>query len=321
MAATARDSLLPVRIVWNTNNQDKAIATQLVDIESGYSVTGDHRKAFSRLLNIAKARSIILNRRVRLRLFNDLAGVSARLRLYPIAMKCYFNAGRAAGLPDPEGPDINETDLPDDSAFYRGAVTVPSTPVKIETILSSFEDRKDAASYAILVQVKQPAPGKRKSFTGINNVGHMFITLIKYNRDNSIVSRSFGFYPHKSSLFSATPIHPGSPGVIKDDSGHDWDEIAGKFISLRRFRRIIETLQSYDHTAYNLNRNNCTDFGLTMARLGGITIGDTRGRWPLGKGSNPGSAGQSILEGKISNADEDYAEPLFVSNNNVACHR
>ena len=103
MAATARDSLLPVRIVWNTNNQDKAIATQLVDIESGYSVTGDHRKAFARLLNIAKARSIILNRRVRLRLFNDLAGVSARLRLYPIAMKCYFNAGRAAGLPDPAG--------------------------------------------------------------------------------------------------------------------------------------------------------------------------------------------------------------------------
>jgi hypothetical protein len=109
--------------------------------------------------------------------------------------------------------------------------------------------------------------------------------------------------------------------VIKDDSGHDWDEIAGKFISPRRFRKIIETLQSYDNKAYDLNRNNCTDFGLAMARLGGITIGDTRGHWPLGRGSNPGSAGQSLLEGKINNVDGDYADPLFVSNNNIAYHR
>ena len=63
----------------------------------------------------------------------------------------------------------------------------------IETILSSFEDGKDAASYAILVQVlNNHAPGKQKVVYGYQqSMGHMFITLIKYNRDNSIVCRSF----------------------------------------------------------------------------------------------------------------------------------
>ncbi len=312
-----KDSLLPVRIGWNTSSLDRAISAQLVEIESGYRVTCDHRKAFNRLLGLAGARTSIWNRKIRMRLYSDLAGISARLRLYPIAMKCYYNAGHPAELADPGAPGINETDLPEDSALYRWLPIVQSTPVKVQTILASFEDGKEAASYALLVQVKQPSPGKRKSFTGINNVGHMFITLIKYNKDNSVVSRSFGFYPHKSSVFSATPVHPRSPSVIKDDSGHDWDEIAGKFISYRRFRRIIETLKTYDHEGYDLNRNNCTDFGLTMARLGGVAIDDTRGRWPLGRGSNPGSAGQSMLEGKISNVDEDYADAMFVSRNNV----
>ena len=71
----------------------------------------------------------------------------------------------------------------------------------------------------------------------------MFITLIKYNTDNSFVSRSFGFYPRKGSVFSATPIHPSSPSVFKDDALHDWDELAGKFISPITFQKIIDLLK------------------------------------------------------------------------------
>lgn len=259
-------------------------------------------------------RKSMWNNRLRVRLFNELAVVSARLKLYPLAMKCYFKAN----FPDSTPGGMTEVNFLEDTsgnatAAESGTNTV-SIPLKNGDIRASFfNDNKTASAYAMLVQVKQPAPGKRKSFTGINNVGHMFITLIKYNTDNSVVYRSFGFYPNKSNILSATPLHPSSPSVLKDDGGHDWDELAGKFISPRRFRKIIEVLQSYEGKTYHLNHNNCTDFGLAMARLGGIEIGETRGTWPLGRGNNPGNAGQSLLERKVNNMDEECPAPLLLT--------
>jgi hypothetical protein len=271
------------------------------------------------------------------------------LKLYPLAMKCYYNAVHVAGEGDTTGLAMEEDAYAEASAAkgmggsravvrpvmvaggpmersgdgVTGATMVRpemglgvrSEAIKMADLLAAFEDGKDAAYYAILAEVKQPVPGKRKAFTRINNVGHMFITLIKYNKDKSTVCRSFGFYPRKSTIFSATPLCPHSPSVVKDDAGHDWDEAAGKFISARRFKKIVDILRTYDHQFYDLNHNNCTDFGLTIARLGGIEIADATGHWPLGRGNNPGSAGQSLLEGKVSNTDEADAFPLFMSTN------
>jgi hypothetical protein len=275
------------------------------------------------LHKIGGVKAVVWSRKLRFRFYSDLAGVSARLKLYPLAMKCYYNAVHAAGEGDTTALVVEEDELPQlggpagvgTGAGDSAGVGVRSEPIKMSDLLAAFEDGKEAASYAILAEVKQPVPGKRRAFTHINNVGHMFITLIKYNKDKSVVCRSFGFYPHKSSLFSATPIRPHSPSEVKDDAGHDWDEAAGKFISARRFRKIVEVLGSYDGRDYDLNHNNCTDFGLAIARLGGIGIADASGHWPLGRGNNPGSAGQSMLEGKVSNMDEEDAAPLFVSTN------
>jgi hypothetical protein len=194
-----------------------------------------------------------------------------------------------------------------------GSPEVKSDPVAGPDIWDPFEDGKTASSYALLLQVKQPLPGKRKSYTGINNVGHTFITLIKYNTDNTYVSRSFGFYPNKRGILSATPLHPRAPSVFKNDSLHEWDEAVGKFISCRKFQRIIRIIKRYNLREYDLNQNNCTNFGLNVAMIAGISIRETSGRWPLGEGSNPANAGQSILEGKIGNTDGDSAEPLFIS--------
>jgi hypothetical protein len=276
---------------------------------------------------IGGVKAVVWSRKLRFRFYNDLARVSARLKLYPLAMKCYYNAVHVAGEGDTTGLVMEEDAYVEVSApggkVGSGAAMVQretgldvrSGPIKIADLLAAFEDGKEAAYYAILAEVKQPVPGKRKAFTHINNVGHMFITLIKYNKDGSTVCRSFGFYPRKSTLFSATPLCPHSPSVVKDDAGHDWDEAAGKFISARRFKKIVDILRTYDHKFYDLNHNNCTDFGLTIARLGGIEIADATGHWPLGRGNNPGSAGQSLLEGKVSNIDEADAFPLFMSSN------
>jgi hypothetical protein len=290
--------------------EEKAVEAELGEIELGYSTTGDHRRALNHLLKMAGAGmagsgTIGWSRKVRYRLFDDLARVSARLRLYPLAMKCYYNASRQT------------TGLPPDSSFYRGEPVEESVPVCIDSIRGAFADGKEAVAYALLVAVKQPSPGKRKAFTHFSNVGHTFITLIKYNRDSSAVCRSFGFYPKKSGALDATPLHPGARSVIKDDSRHEWDELAGKFITGKQFSKIIEVLQSYDHKIYNLNHSNCTDFGLTMALVGGIRIDGTTGRWPLGRGNNPGAAGQSLLEGRVGNAGPEDAEPLFVASDHV----
>lgn len=180
-------------------------------------------------------------------------------------------------------------------------------------ITQPFYDHKKALAYGLLIHTKQPVSGKRKSFTGINNVGHMFITLIKFNRDSGYVSRTFGFYPEKDNLLSATPIIPTSTSVFKDDELHDWDEMVGKFISKRRFRKILRMVKQYSRSKYNLNKNNCTDFGLCVAAIAGIKIEDTRGSWPLGSGNNPASAGQSILEGKVE--DTDDGRELLILNN------
>jgi hypothetical protein len=316
----------------------------LLDAETDYK-TGDNRKALTRLLKILRVKKVTRESRVGYRLYNDLAAISARLKLYPLAMKCYSKAMEykrttltpwykclimiPSGLPTVDTEAT--TPLLDSTVFarlvkedtsaqspVRAAYTGKSIPIKGPQIWTSFDDGKPASSYAMIVHVKQPIPGRRRSFTHINNVGHMFITLIKYNNDNTVVSRSFGFYPLKTSIFSGTPLHPGSASVFKDDGGHDWDEVVGKFISGKRFQKIIEIVQRYDHLTYNLNRNNCTDFGLVLASVGGISITDTRGTWPLGKGNNPANAGQSILEGKFRNIDGDYFEPLFVSSNTPA---
>ncbi|TDW99263.1 hypothetical protein [Dinghuibacter silviterrae] len=297
-AGAPGDSLLPLPPILRWEG---TATSELSEIESGYRLTGNHRQAFARLLSMLGSGSLGWTGRVRFRLFSDLARVSARMRLYPVAMKCYYNTGQ-------------EEDLPSDSAFYRELPVRESVPVPIDSLRAAFEDGKEAGAYALLVHVQQPSPGKRKIFVHMGRVGHTFITLIKYNKDNSIVCRTFGFYPHKMGFLSATPVRPTAPSVVKDDSRHDWDETAGKFISSRQFKKVIDALQRYGCHLYNLNRDNCTDFGLSIARIGGIDILNTRGYWPLGAGNNPGFAGQSILEGKVYNRD---AGALFVATNHV----
>jgi len=239
-------------------------------------------------------------------LWSGLASLSARLGEYPAAME-YFRLGLSMAAASGR--------IPGDALLFgrRVLTSTDSRTVSLPEFLAGFEDGKEAASYAMLVAVKQPVPGKRRAFTHLNNVGHTFITLVKYNRDGSSVSRSFGFYPYKSGWLAATPFHPRSPSVFKDDGAHAWDELAGKFISPGAWAAIMDTLRGYEGRPYHLSRNNCTDFGLRIAALGGISIRETVRGWPFGKGNNPGSAGQSMLEGKLANTDADHPEPLFVS--------
>lgn len=276
-------------------------------------------------MRIAGTGKAFRNNTLGTRILLDMANISTRLKMYPLAMKFYSQAIRKKGekgIPafinvqyaaDTTG---NLRLITADSAevIYQASVPVtPSLPVQISDIQCSFQDGKSPAAYAIILHVKQPVSGKRKAFCHINNVGHTFITLVKLNDDNSSVSRSFGFYPAKKSFLSATPVHPGDQAVIKDDVLHPWDETVAKFISEKKFNRILANLEKFSHTRYNLNRNNCTDFGLSEALIGGIDIRETSGKWPLGKGNNPANTGQSLLEKKFETRDAEFPDIFSIN--------
>ena len=269
-----------------------------------------HRRAMMRFLTVLKVKRVLRNEKYKAKLYTELANISARLKLYPLAMQFCHQERQAendsaiadTGYAAVETGSVPDTSFDPDSIELNTASgkNIESEPVAASEILESFEDEKEASDYALIVHVKQPVHGKRKAFSGMDNVGHMFITLIKYNTDKSYAARSFGFYLKKNSFFSSTPLHPAAPAVFKDDALHDWDEAIGKFISHKRFLKIIKLLTKYECKTYNLNQNNCTDFGLTIASLSGISVKETKGTWPFfGKGNNPANAGQSILENKI----------------------
>jgi hypothetical protein len=319
---SGNDSLLPEK---NYSGLHDGTLLDLLDAENNFALAGNAKKTMLKLLRIAGTKNSLHSNTLGARLFLDLANMSTRLKLYPLAIKCYDQAtrkNRRKSIP----LHLNPSYAQDTNNFSQlikidtltiekisGTVPPDSEPVPLEDITRSFIDGKTAVSWAIIVHVKQPVRGRRKAFTGINNVGHTFITLIKLNEDNSAVSRSFGFYPAKKHFLSATPLHPGDSPVIKDDALHPWDEVIGKFITEKKFNRILANLEKFNHTHYNLNKNNCTDFGLSEALIAGFEIKETVGRWPLGKGNNPANAGQSLLEGKFRNTDAEYPETLVVN--------
>ena len=341
------------------NTTDDLVESNLLNAENFTIKTKADVRAVFHFLKSTKLRNASRDKRISYRLYFGLAKTFVRMKLYPLAMQCYYQTLQLSGEEIP-AKDSNRFHQENDEAtyFWDGeSGTIPSSiflnndsipadplsplnefeylhnidtsaekylhqnqasiPVTADALMDSYNDGHQAVAYAIVLHVKQPVPGKRRTFTGLNNVGHFFVTLIKFNTGAPPIARSFGFYPEKENLFSATPLHPASASTLKDDALHDWDEAIGKFISRRRFDKIIRLIDRYNIRSYHLNKNNCTDFGLTAAAIAGVYISNTKGVWPLGKGNNPANAGQSILEGKILNTDTGNKQDLFTSTNNV----
>jgi hypothetical protein len=315
-------------VISTTDNID-----ELLEETNGLAESKVNRQ-FSRVLKHIRVTDLANQGATDKKAYIRMADLFVRLKLYPLAMKCYLktlpvvsqNAIDKSNLDEPrllsddslaerKALDIN---LKDDTAFSqktqwleKHANEKRSDAIGSQKITDAFNDGKTAIAYALLFHVKQPVPGKRKVFHWINT-GHTFITLIKYNDDSTCVTRSFGFYPKKDNILSATPLLPSTSATFKDDGGHNWDEMVGKFISRHKFKRILKLVSQFSETDYQLSSNNCTDFAISAATIAGIYISNTKAKWPLGNGNNPGSTGQSIITDKISTDDH---MPLFVYKN------
>ena len=287
----------------------------------------DRKQLMSYLKQLELGNSIAENEKNNKALYR-FANLFARLKLYPLAMKCFFktidrenkkakkNADKLTDADD----EVRMGDLPintkDDSLLSIQAekAKTKSKYTNYKRISNTFNDGKPAVAYALLFHVKQPVSGKPKVFV-FSNTGHTFITLIKYNADSTYVSCSFGFYPKSEKILFATPWDPSSASQLKDDAGHKWDEVVGKFISKRSFEKILTLTKKYGDMEYHLSNNNCTDFSLQAATLAGLNIPETKAKWPLGYGSNPGTTGQSLMDGKYNNTDNQPDANIFKSLN------
>ena len=273
--------------------------------------------------------------------YYNLAILMARYKNYPLALKYFafanafddphladkrFRLAVDSSLIDFPMPLFDKDSLKEHPEKYVvGSDTVlvgnrdekvASKPVSFRKLIAPFRDDEEGLAYGIILHLKQPEFGKRKQFALFNNVGHMFISLVKYEAGGKSVSRTFGFYPQKDNILSATPIIPGTSSTFKNDSLHLWDESVGKFITYKQFKLILRLVRQYSHKRYHLNKNNCTDFGLVIAATAGINIKETKGSWPLGKGNDPGDTGQSILEGKVSDQEASDNSRLFIVTSN-----
>lgn len=279
--------------------------------------------------------------------FFNLGNAFAKLKLYSLAMKCFFKTlqykARDVSEAEPQilaqidsittenGLQVADTTLLDnrylnfndkddwlmnvrgDNLVNPDAKEPRSPQITYERIVQTFKDNKKSVAYAMLIHVKQPVPGKHKVYRYTNS-GHTFITLIKYNSDSTYTSVSFGFYPNKNHPLAGTPLFPSSPSVFRNDEQHHYDEVAGKFISKRRFDKILALTKKYDGVKYHLNTNNCTDFSLNAALMADLSVKGTIGSWPLGHGNNPGITGQSMLENKVFHSGSNNQNDIFIYN-------
>jgi hypothetical protein len=322
------------------NSAMKDVALQQ-DLQVKMSKSAERKLLMKRLREMSIGTNLEANRSNK-KLYYNLANVFARLKMYSLAMKCFFKTMQYNGhrnhdtlartdslqtAADSLAADSTNMDerylnfnAKDDTLLAKQpdlllpATTEPRSPkITYQHILETFKDGKKAVAYAMLMHVKQPVAGKAKVYK-FTNSGHTFITLIKYNSDSTYVSLSFGFYPDKQHPFAGTPLFPSSHSTFRDDGAHQWDEVAGKFISKRRFEKILALTKNYDGLKYHLSKNNCTDFSLNAAMMADIKVNGTTGKWPLGHGNNPGITGQSMLQGKIIDAGKPTTEEVFLDN-------
>ena len=334
------------------------VALAYLSLSDAYIAHGNNKKAVENLELVLQMKDGLKEDKDISHLYYDLAIVFAHLKQYSLALECFYKTGfvyqqtsfkkkrrrifavdttsalRFADrsfysiIEDSIVSNILSDERIDSAIFFTDTVKLSNNPLAEESpytayedILQAFDDDKESIACAVMIHIKQPVTGRESIFTNNGKVGHTFITLTKFNSDSSVVTKTFGFYPEKDNLLSATPLMPSTNSAFKDDSFHDWDEVIGKFISPERFEKILDFIEETGSKRYNLNSNNCTDFGLHIAALSNIEIKDTKGFWPLGRGNNPGSTGQSILKGKFKNMDSNSQHGLFVCSNNLFIKR
>lgn len=160
----------------------------------------------------------------------------------------------------------------------------------IENINEYLKCFKANQSGKVTIYVDQPKNNSSDTYSGNVvqgvDVGHTFVSIQQGN-----VQRTFGFYPKNG----VQPIiNPNADPILINDSGHDYHVKIEINVTAGGMNAVLNTARNFQQTGYNLNNYNCTDFAMAMSEAAGVSLPDTRGRWPGGGGSNPGNLGQDL---------------------------
>ncbi len=196
----------------------------------------------------------------------------------------------------------------------------PDEPnISIASIKSAFDNGK-SGRYSLTIYADQPKDGSRHykynpyAHQGPGYVGHTFISITKISDDqnSTTVTRTFGYYPDGHG--GAPWRQEASGSTFKDDADHGWTVSLTKSITESQFNKILQFAGHLEAQVYNLSSNNCSTFGVAAATMAGIRIKEAWGTWPAiggGAGYNPGSLGQSILEGKYDNGKDGNQDGII----------
>ena len=191
-------------------------------------------------------------------------------------------------------PDVISLPQPEwteDTVLFDNIPNVEITD--LDAYFAPFDLSKPAV---FTIYADQPIANSSAPYTGgiLNtDVGHTFIALEQGN-----IRRLIGFYPKKA----VRPIlNPETTGMFVDNSDHEFEVSVTKPIDAAQLQKIISETKLFINNDYNLNTNNCTDYGLMAARKAGISIGSCFGTWTGGGGDNPGALGQRLRNLGLSN--------------------
>jgi hypothetical protein len=210
----------------------------------------------------------------------------------------YPDVGGGGGiLPLPDDPDrvFVNSDAPIVVSKNPG---LNGTPIDIKKYTATFRDGKVASKYLVTVFVEQPVIGAHKMWAiknGNIDAGHSFVMLEKINTDGTKVKQVIGFYPAKSP----SPTNPEVPGIVVDNSGHDYNVSVTYPAVKQAFEIILDKLDNWATVNYNLNNKNCTDFAVEVGNQASQLHSTPYlvGYWTSSSGGlNPGYLGYGLLQ-------------------------
>ena len=168
-------------------------------------------------------------------------------------------------------------------------VLVEAPQSNLITDINDYLDCFDTNQNAVFTLfVDQPTPNSNEPWSGNPtdpDVGHTYISIKQGN-----IRRVIGLYPSSG----VSPTSPAVAGAFYNDSGHHFDVSLSVVMNPSQLNNVLNYIKGQSGGTYNLNSNNCTDFGLATIRLAGVKMPSAHGSWGLGSGDNPGQLGQNI---------------------------
>ncbi len=169
---------------------------------------------------------------------------------------------------------------------YAIRIDVLTTP-KVRDIKKELKCFNKSKPAKLTIYVEQAIENSREVTAAL---GHTFIGIEQNGK-----SRHLGFYPDNGG---AANLLANQDSEIHDNSGSPYHVSITINISSSQLINIINYIENYPKK-YDLNNYNCTDFGIEVAKRGGLILPKTNGEKKqygitLFKGRNPGDLGEDV---------------------------